>query len=90
MEISTELERELFLAGYYKAFGMGDGPCFRCGQDESSCALGDGCRFPELMRPSMEACGIDVYKTVRDNGWQIEVVQTRSDQTTDIGLALIE
>jgi predicted metal-binding protein len=31
-EIITTLERDIFLAGYYKAFGLGAGPCRLCAE----------------------------------------------------------
>ncbi|MDD5771728.1 MAG: DUF2284 domain-containing protein, partial [Candidatus Omnitrophica bacterium] len=54
-----ELEREIFLDGYFKSFGMGAGPCQLC----VKCAK--TCRHPDKTRPSMEACGIDVYTTIK-------------------------
>jgi hypothetical protein len=38
----------------------------------------------------MEACGIDVYKTARDNGFLIEVVRTRDEEMNIFGLVLVE
>ncbi|HID55545.1 TPA: hypothetical protein EYP37_03380, partial [Candidatus Poribacteria bacterium] len=34
-----------------------------------------GCRHPRQARPSMEACGIDVYRTAKTAGFPIEVVR---------------
>jgi len=79
------LEREIFLAGYYKAFGMGNGPCRSCGRCNFK-----RCANPEQARPAMEACGIDVYATVRANGYPIEVVKDSSDEANYYGLVLIE
>lgn len=96
---AAELEREIFLSGYYKAFGMGGGPCILCetfkkikpGDDmPESCNLKNGCRHPRKSRPSMEACGIDVYQTLRNNGWNIEVVKEKTDKCINIGLVLVE
>jgi predicted metal-binding protein len=71
--IAVELEREVFLAGFYKALGLGAGPCRECTRCPPK-----GCAHPDRARPSMEACGIDVYATVRINGYPIEVlVDTR-------------
>jgi predicted metal-binding protein len=84
-KIAAALEREIFLAGFYKALGFGSGPCRLC----SECRF-DGCVRPDDARPSMEACGIDVFATVRANGFPIEVVRDgRSDQNY-YGLVLIE
>jgi hypothetical protein len=38
----------------------------------------------------MEACGIDVYTTVRANGFPIEVVKTQTCKANYYGLVLIE
>ena len=82
----VKLEIELFLAGYYKAWSMGSGPCRLC----ETCDLTGLCRHGMEARPSMEACGIDVFKTVRDNGFSIEVVQDRDDARDLFGVVLVE
>ena len=38
----------------------------------------------------MEACGIDVFATVRANGFPIEVVRDQEDPQHYYGLVLIE
>jgi hypothetical protein len=38
----------------------------------------------------MEACGIDVFKTARDNGFTIEVVLNRDEERNLFGLVLVE
>jgi hypothetical protein len=38
----------------------------------------------------MEACGIDVFKTARDNGFPIEVVRTRDEERNIFGLILVD
>ncbi len=78
------LEREIFLDGYFKAFGMGAGPCQLCGK------CGKFCRNPEKTRPSMEACGIDVYSTVRANGYPIKVISSANCKGNYYGMVLIE
>jgi predicted metal-binding protein len=85
-EIAVKLEREIFLLGYYRAFGLGAGPCRLC----RSCAFDEGCRHPEEARPAMEACGIDVFATVRKHDFTIEVVKTYKDPQHYFGLILIE
>lgn len=84
-EIVVKLEREIFLRGFYKAFGFGAGPCRLC----KKCNL-EECAHPEEARPSMEACGIDVYATARGNGFPIEVVRDYSDAQNHYGLILID
>ena len=41
-------------------------------------------------RPSMEACGIDVFKTARDNGFPIEVVRSHEETRNIYGVILVE
>jgi predicted metal-binding protein len=79
-----KLEQEIFLDGYYKAFGMGAGPCQLC----EKCAK--FCRHPDKTRPSMEACGIDVYATVKSNGFPIKVLKTGDCKGNYYGIVLIE
>jgi hypothetical protein len=38
----------------------------------------------------MEGCGIDVFKTARDNGFPIKVVRTRDEERNIFGLILVE
>ena len=79
------LEREVFLAGFYKAFALGSGPCSLC--DE--CNL-ESCIHPYEARPSMEACGVDVYATARGNGYPIEVVKDESCDQNYYGVVLVD
>jgi predicted metal-binding protein len=85
-ELVYRLERRMFLDGYYRAFGMGCGPCRLC----DGCDVEEPCAFPEKARPSMEACGIDVYGTMANVGWELRVVQQRNDPYAMVGLVLIE
>ena len=90
MEISPtkivfDVERELFLSGYYKALGFGAGPCWLC----KECPP-EQCVHPLEARPAMEAIGIDVYSTARAHGYPIEVVRNRSQNPDRYGLILIE
>jgi predicted metal-binding protein len=80
------LEREAFLNGFYKAFGMGAGPCRLC----DTCDVQFPCRRPEEARPSMEACGIDVYRTVRENGYAVEPLRDSGGPQHSYGLVLLE
>jgi len=82
--IVSTLEREIFLDGYHQAFGMGAGPCDLCEKCSKSC------RYPDKARPSMEACGIDVFSTVRANGFPIEVLKTNTCKGNYYGMVLIE
>ena len=85
--IVAELEREIFLKGFFKAFGLGAGPCYSC----KECNLKEKqCRHAERARPAMEACGIDVFSTVRKVGFPIEVIQTTRQCPNYYGLILVD
>ena len=85
-ETVVRLEVEIFLDGYYKAWSMGSGPCDLC----KECNLSGSCKHGMEARPSMEACGIDVFKTARDNGFPIEVLRTREEERNIYGVILVE
>jgi len=84
--IVANLEREIFLDGYYKAFGMVSGTCKLC----QICDTTKTCKHPYEARPSMEACGIDVYQTARNSGFKLEVVKSKDSLFSRVGLILIE
>jgi len=84
-DMIAKLERSAFLQGYYRAFGLPAGPCERC----ESCNL-KHCAYPRLARPSVEACGVDVYESVRKSGFVINVRKTHKEEPTYFGLLLIE
>jgi predicted metal-binding protein len=84
-DIVTTLERDIFLAGHFKAFALGAGPCNLC----KECSM-EVCRHPVKARPSMESCGIDVFSTARNNGYTIEVLKDHSCVMNRFGLVLIE
>ncbi len=85
-KIICTLEREAFLSGYYKAFGIGSGPCNLC----STCDTKKPCRHADQARPAMEACGIDVFRTARAAGYPIEVVRDNTCPQNYYGLLLLE
>jgi len=85
-DIIVRLEIEMFLDGYYKAWSMGSGPCRLC----KECDTTGPCKHGYMARPSMEACGIDVFKTARDHGFPIEVVRTREEDRNVYGVILAE
>lgn len=83
----AELEREIFLCGAWKAFGLGAGPCYLC----KKCPVDEGrCRHAERARPAMEACGIDVFSTVKKAGFPIEVVKSTRQCPNYYGLVLVD
>ena len=85
-QMIVRLEREIFLDGYYKAWSMGSGPCSLC----KTCTPAAPCQHGREARPSMEACGIDVFETARDHGFPINVVRTHEDEQNLYGVILVE
>lgn len=83
----ARLEREMFLDGYHKVFAMGAGPCNLCVR---KCDFNKECAHPEIARPSMEACGIDVYATAANADIELKVVRDTKDTPTYCCLILIE
>jgi predicted metal-binding protein len=65
------LEREVFLAGYNKAFLLFMDNCYicgDCGKERSRCVN------PRTARPSPEGMAVDVFSTVREHGYPIDVL----------------
>jgi predicted metal-binding protein len=72
--IAMTLERELFLAGFHKAFAIiAGGFCSPC--ETRECLAAERCLFAERARPPMAASGIDVFATTAAVGWPLEVVR---------------
>lgn len=83
--LAVEVARELFLDGYYKAIAFGAGDCMKC----KKCNL-EHCNFPKETVPSMEACGIDVFATVRNNGMEIHTLREKEEIPNFFGLILVD
>jgi len=94
--IMYELEREALLGGLYKAFSYTAGPCRICGScpaekvENPNYYSKRGCKNPEVARPAMEACGIDVFQTVKKAGYEIDVVKKDNECFKSFGLLLLE
>ena len=85
--VVAELEQKIFLDGYYKAFGMGSGPCRYC----EECSVEEKkCKNAWNARPAMEACGIDVFQTARNNGFTLDVVRRPKARKDFYGMVLVE
>lgn len=95
-----EMERRAFLSGCYKAFGMYALPCTLCetcvveekieSGDEISLQDSIKCRHKDMMRPSMEACGIDVFQTIKNAGYETRVLNEYHDQIEIFGMILLD
>ena len=83
--LAVKVARELFLNDYYKVIAFGSGPCKKCRE----CSPGH-CRFPGQTVPAMEACGIDVFATVRNNGLEIHTLREKGEIQNHFGLVMVE
>lgn len=81
-----ELERTLFLDGYYKALVLLAGSCTLC----KECDMDKPCKHPGDTRPAMEACGIDVFSTMSNADHPIQVRHCLDEEYVMCGLALVE
>jgi len=99
------LEKIAFFDGYYKAFGFGAYPCIFCETcipEEIEGPLNETtkrfCRHADVMRPSMEAAGMDVFATARNAGWSLSTIPSENlgygkilhGNIRSVGLILIE
>jgi predicted metal-binding protein len=48
------------------------------------------CKNKEIMRPSMEACGIDVFKTLQNAGFKPRVLKDSKEMVELFGLILLD
>lgn len=94
--IMSDLEREAFLNGLYKAFAYTAGSCKLCDVCPAE-ALEKGTMFDRkkcvnirIARPSMESAGIDVYQTAKNAGYELKVVPNEDMCFTSFCLLLLE
>lgn len=66
-EVTLRIEKEAMIA-HNCIFAFGMAVCVWC----ETCAWPDPCRHPDLARPSMDAFGIDIGKTVEHIGFKVE------------------
>lgn len=83
--ITLALESRAFLAGRHFALGATECGCQSCTFPENK-----PCRNKKDMRLPLYAFGIDVYKTVRGLGWELEVVQKKGDPAKNITAVFVE
>ena len=83
-----DLEGDMFKDGYYKAFVYLAGPCRQC--KECSKVKGTSCNHRDKARPSMEACGIDVFQTARNNNCHIETLREETEPRNTFCLMLVD
>lgn len=83
---TLQAERQALKVGFYKALVLWAGPCSLC----DHCTDKGECRNTRDSRASMEGAGIDVFKTVRQAGFDIDVLKEKNDFVTYFALLLLE
>jgi predicted metal-binding protein len=83
----SKVERDVFLAGYPKAFMLFMTACRLCAECVGARA---DCKKPQLSRPTPEAMAVDVFATLRKLGYPIEVLTDRSDQMNRYAFLMVE
>jgi len=82
-----DIERDVFLSGYQKAFLLNQTCCSLC-KDCSGNRI--NCKDKTKSRPSPESFAVDVYQTVRNAGLDINVIAANPSEIHRIAILLIE
>lgn len=82
-----KLEREIFISGYQKAFLLFLDSCNIC---KNCPGTKEKCKEPKLSRPTPEAMCVDVYSTVRQAGYPIQVLSEYTQTMNRYAFLLIE
>jgi Predicted metal-binding protein len=82
-----KLEKDIFLSGHEKAFLLFLDSCNICPECPGK---KEECREPKMARPTPEALGVDVYKTVRQIGYSIQVLPDYSQKMNRFAFLLID
>ena len=88
LDMLIELEGVMFKDGYYKALVFLAGPCHLC--KECAKRKGEPCLHLDKSRPAMEACGIDVYQTARNNSFHIQPLRDKAETRNLFCLMLVD
>jgi predicted metal-binding protein len=101
------IEKTAFYDGFYKAFAFGAYPCIYCEHQHCVAEEATGvvdeslrrqCRHLDLVRPTMEGAGMDVFATAKKAGWDLETIPCKDleygkivhGNIISIGLTLLE
>jgi predicted metal-binding protein len=83
----VKLETAVFLSGYDKAFMLVMDSCSLCADCPGTRVE---CKSPELARPTPESMAVDVYATVKQYGYPIEVLTDSGQRMNRYALLMIE
>ncbi|HBY94555.1 MAG TPA: hypothetical protein DEP84_11450 [Chloroflexi bacterium] len=84
-ELILTLEREAFLHGHVLALGLIESPCLLC---QKCPGPNVPCLQPQKARPSMEAMGINVFRTCANAGIELRVLTNPAERYLATGLVL--
>ncbi|MBI9066104.1 MAG: DUF2284 domain-containing protein [Salinivirgaceae bacterium] len=82
-----KIEREVFIKGFHKTFLLNQAGCFKCKECSNNRA---NCIDKVNSRPSLESFAVDVYQTVRNAGFEINVLKDSPAEMNKIAILLIE
>ena len=82
-----KLEREVFISGFEKSFLLFLDSCNIC---QDCPGIKEECKEPKLARPTPEAMCVDVYSTVRQAGYPIQVLSRYSQEMNRYSFLLIK
>lgn len=85
-KLMLRAEHIAFKSGFYRAFAYWAGPCSLC----TECNPPAPPKKCTATRPSMESAGIDVFATVRKQGFTLETRQSENDFVKYFGLLLLD
>jgi predicted metal-binding protein len=82
-----KVERDVFLAGWHKSFLLFMDECRLC----SKCAESKlDCKNPRDARPSIESFAVDVFATVRKQGFPIKVLKDYDENMNRYAILMLE
>ncbi len=82
--IAFEVERKAFLDGYVLAFSIAN--CTLC----EPCKYPEPCPHPEKARPSPSSLGINIFETVKKQGFYIETLKKKTEEQNWYSIVLID
>jgi predicted metal-binding protein len=82
-----QIEKEIFLSGFHKAFLLNQTCCSLCNDCSGN---RKDCRDKKNSRPSPESFAVDVYQTVKNVELEINVVAENPAEINRIAILLIE
>ena len=84
-EMFYKLEREVFLSGCFKVFLLNVASCSIC----KDCSRSQ-CLNPTKSRPTAEAFAVDIYTTVRQHGFPVDVLTEHCQTMNRYAILMVE